>query len=477
VNPLTEIWLQERPNSPALFFAERGWSWSELDAASRAVGAGLQARGLKIGDRVGVLAQNSADFAILVHAAARTGLSLVLLNTRLTETDWLDQLSRTRCRAVALGSEFALDTPGIPSLALDALRGDANSCRDADPDPNRPLALLFTSGTTGKPKAAMLSLGALRAHARASGQHLGQTLDDLHLCNLPLFHVGGLSMIFRAAACGGAVLLHERFDAPRVLADLAARPVTHLSLVSTTLARLLDALGDAPFPGKKLRVILIGGGPLPAPLRARALAKQLPMRHTYGLTESCSQVTTESELGDGASAGRPLPGVEVRIVDAERRVLALGEPGEIEVKSPGLMLGYDGDPSATTSALDSGWLRTRDLGTLDAQGHLTVHARRSDLILSGGENVYPAEIEAALLAIPGVVDAAVVGRDDATWGQVPIAGVVLANGAVPQSIDDALATRLPRFKRPRALVALPELPRNAMGKVDRAKLRALLDSK
>ncbi|MBS2027939.1 MAG: o-succinylbenzoate--CoA ligase [Deltaproteobacteria bacterium] len=474
MNPLSEVWLRERPEAPALVFGDRTWSWAELDVSSRGVGAALQARGLGSGDRVAVLASNTPGFAFLVHAAVRTGVELVLLNTRLTEADWREQLSRTRCRALALGRGLSLESPGVPVLALDELHADPSPCRDVDPDPARPLALLFTSGTTGRPKAAVLSIGALRAHARASGQHLGQTLDDLHLCNLPLFHVGGLSMLFRAAACGGAVLLHERFDAERVLADLASRPVTHLSLVSTTLARLLDALGDAPFPLQTLRVALLGGGPLPAPLRARAREKRLPLRHTYGLTEACSQVTTESEIGDGETAGVPLPGVEVRIVDGERRELPVGQAGEIEVKGPGLMLGYDGDAEATGAALDDGWLRTRDLGTLDAQGRLVVHARRTDLILSGGENVYPAEIEAALLGVPGVRDAAVLGRADQTWGQVPIAAVVLAGDATVAAVAEALNALLPRFKRPRELLALPELPRNAAGKVERAKLRALL---
>lgn len=476
MNVLGARWIAETPHAPALRLAGRTWTWAQVDEDARAWCRRFAQLGLAAGDRVGILAQNAPETVFAVHAAARSGITLALLNTRLTRKEWADQLRRTRCKRAFVGPELADVELGIPS---EPLRCDVGAGAEvaAAPDPARPLVLLFTSGTTGKPKAAALSLGALIAHAEASAQHLGSAATDVHLCNLPLFHVGGLSMIFRTAQCGGTLVVHPRFDAELLLRDLEAERVTHLSLVATTLQRTLEALGGRPLVAPALVRVLLGGGPLPAPLREAALALGLPLLATYGLTEACSQVTTvppHARGRAGASSGLPLPGVEVRIVDEQRRPLPPGSSGEIEVRSPGLMLGYDGDPAATAAALEGGWLRTRDLGTLDPEGWLTVHARRTDLILSGGENVYPAEIEAALLGIPGVRDAAVIGRADPKWGQVPVAALVLAPGAEVEAVRTQLEDRLARFKLPRELYTLPDLPRTASGKLIRDQLRARL---
>jgi O-succinylbenzoic acid--CoA ligase len=477
VNPLTVHALAHRPDATAMIFSGRQWSWRALDQSSARIAAHLAALGVQPGARIAVLAHNAPGVILLVHAAARLGATLVLLNTRLTVADWREQVQRADCMLGVLGPGFTDMGLQIPELTLDALDLEAPPREDADPDPARPLALLYTSGTTGRPKGALLSLGALMAQARNTAAHLGSRPDDVHLCNLPLFHIGGLAMLFRTAESGSTLLLHERFDAAAVVRDLAEQQVSHLSLVATTLARVLEHAGPGVVRAPKLRVLPVGGGPLPAPLRRRAEAAGLQPLGTYGLTEACSQVTTvpPSERSEaGASSGRALPGMQVRIVDAQRAPLPPGCAGEIEVRGTSLMLGYDGDPEATTATLADGWLRTRDLGTLDASGWLTVHARRTDLILSGGENVYPAEIEAALLGIAGVRDAGVIGRDDATWGQVPVAGVVLDAGVSLEEIRRALLPQLARYKQPRDLVALPELPRNAAGKLDRQRLRALL---
>jgi O-succinylbenzoic acid--CoA ligase len=283
-------------------------------------------------------------------------------------------------------------------------------------------------------------------------------------------------MIFRAAHSGGHLRLHAKFDADAVLRELVTERVTHLSLVATTLQRVLDARGDGPI-AHELHALLIGGGPLPGPLRARAVAAGLAPLHTYGLTETASQVVTVRP-GDvaqaGDSVGTPLPGVALRIVDDARTPVPAGTAGEIELRGPSVMLGYEHDAEATAEALADGWLRTRDLGTLDARGFLTVHARRSDLIKSGGENIYPAEVEAALLGAPGVRDAAVLGEPDPTWGQVAVAAVVLEPGAALESLQPHLQAVLARFKHPRRWVRVEALPRTASGKVDRLALRALL---
>jgi O-succinylbenzoic acid--CoA ligase len=242
--------------------------------------------------------------------------------------------------------------------------------------------------------------------------------------------------------------LHERFDAQAVARDLRAG-ATHASLVASMLARVLDACAEFP---PSVRAILIGGGPVPAPLLERARRAGLPVLQTYGLTETASMATCE-RLGDadGSTAGPPMPGLELRIAGSE-----------IEVRGPQVMRGYLGSEPVR------GWFPTGDLGELDSRGRLLVHARRTDLIVSGGENVYPKEVEAALLAHPLVREAAVLPAPDERWGQVGVAYV--AGGAAESELRDFLRGRLAKFKIPARFVLVPELPRNAAGKVDRARL-------
>jgi o-succinylbenzoate---CoA ligase len=224
------------------------------------------------------------------------------------------------------------------------------------------------------------------------------------------------------------------------------------------------------------RLALLGGGPVPPPLVARARAVGLLALQTYGLTEACAQVATERPAeASGQNAGRALPGLALRIVGPEGASLPAGEEGEIEVRGPTVMAGYFRQPEATREVLRDGWLRTRDLGVLDAEGRLTVLSRRTDLLVCGGENVYPAEIEAVLAAHPAIREAAVGGVPDSRWGQVPVAAVVLRPGwALPPDLEAYCRARLAGFKVPRRFLPTAELPRNAMGKVDRAALRALL---
>jgi O-succinylbenzoic acid--CoA ligase len=336
-------------------------------------------------------------------------------------------------------------------------------------DPGADWALLFTSGTTGRPRAARLTVGAFDALARASAENLGPRPGDRWLCNLPLFHVGGLGTAVRCAHDGTTLVLHPRFDAGAMVRAVREEGITHGSLVARTLQECLEA---GLQPGR-LRGVLVGGGPVPATLVGRARAHGIPVLLTYGLTEACSQVTTERPgEADGSTAGAPLPGLELRILDPAGREVPPGEEGTIAVRGPTLMRGYLDDAVATAEALRDGWLRTGDLGRLDARGRLTVLARRTDLILSGGENVYPAEVEAVLAAHPAVAEVAVVGRPDSRWGQVPVAVVVPRPAATLDDLGAWARARLAAFKVPAEVLAATVLPRTAAGKVDRAAVQA-----
>ncbi len=379
------------------------------------------------GARVGVVSWNSPALLALFHACADRGLVFVPFNARLTQAE---------LAPLVKAAELSVFLDEIPAV---------QSARRDWPD-DHPLAALFTSGTTGTPSLVVLTHGNFRASAKASGANLGAGPDQKWLLCLPLFHVGGLAMAHRCRAYGASVVIERAFDAARFNALVDAGEVTHASLVPTALDRVI-ALRTTPFPAT-LKAVLIGGGPVAPTLMARARAMGAPVLQTYGLTEACSQVTTERPgEADGTTAGHPLPGIAIRIVD-----------GEIEV------LG------ATTHR--PGWLRTKDLGTIDDRGRLTVLARRTDLIVTGGENVYPAELERVIAEHPSVREVAVGARDDAQWGQVPVA-VVVWDGA-PVDLGPWCRARLAGFKIPRAFIAAESLPRNVNGKVDRAGLRAAI---
>ncbi|HVE83725.1 MAG TPA: o-succinylbenzoate--CoA ligase [Myxococcales bacterium] len=441
------------------------WSHGDLDARARAWAERLAAHGVAEGDRVAHLSRATPDAVALTHGIWRLGAVTVPLNTRLTASELAPQLE-------ALQPRLTLVDPAFEDRRF--LEGERPRARA--PAPTDTAAILFTSGTTGRPKAAALSHANLAAAAAASARNVGGAPGDRWLLCLPLFHVGGLTMLHRCSAYGAALIVHERFDAAAASRALDEEGVTHASLVATTLRRLLDARAGRRLP-PSVRAILIGGGPVPAPLLEQARALGAPVLQTYGLTESCAQVTTERPgEADGLTAGPPLPGLRVRIVGEQGEDLPPGAVGEIEVSGPTVFQGYVDDESETHQVLWKGWLRTRDLGSLDARGRLAVAARRSDLIISGGENVYPAEVEAVLLGAPGVVEAAVVGRPDPEWGQVPVAAVVPGPGFSPEAAERHCRAHLAGYKVPRRFVPVRQLPRNAGGKVDRPTLIALLAS-
>lgn len=335
------------------------------------------------------------------------------------------------------------------------------SQREALPAFNPPLSdvalIIATSGSEGKPRAVLLGNAQLDAAAAASNERLPLYPGDLWLNCLPLFHIGGQSILWRCARAGAAVLLHDGFVAERVAADLASQPVTHISLVPAMLARLLD-LGSKP--PASLRVALIGGAALAQSLYDRATAAGWPLYPSYGMSETAAQFATFGPT-DGAwhegLVGRPMPGHDIR----------LAADGRLQVRGPQVMRSYlDG------SGIDAdGWLTTGDLARIDDTSRLTILGRADDMLISGGRNVHPQEIESCLAACPGVLDVAVTGQPDAVWGDLIVALVV---GAVTP--DDLLAharRHLPSAALPRKIHTLDRLPRNATGKLERASLRQL----
>ena len=483
------------PERVALTVGQRSWTFDELDDACSRLARRLATLGVGAGDRVATLLHNGAPAALLPLAVLRLGASLVPLNVRLHRSEIARLLANSSPRLVVFESATANMLDGDDAHAgyggalasadesgasvmrcvqLDhAAEADVPLCLTHSTD--HVLAVIYTSGTTGQPRGAMLTVGNFWWSAKGSALNLGVHDDDRWLAVLPLFHVGGLSILLRSAIYGTAAEVHERFD-PAAVNRAIEGGVTIVSLVSVMLQRMLDDRGNRPFPAT-LRCLLIGGGPVPTPLLERALRIRAPVVQTYGLTECASQVATlapDDALAHIGSAGRALHPNEVRIA----RDTSDGA-GEILVRGPIVMSGYLGDPEATAQAMRDGWLHTGDIGRLDEQGFLYVLDRRDDLIVSGGENVYPAEVEAALLAHPWVDEAAIIGAPDPTWGHRVVAVVRLktehqsSSRSAAETLRAHCRARLAGYKTPVDFRIVTEpLPRTASGKLRRAALRA-----
>ena len=516
-------WLAHRaattPERIALVAGGRSWTFAALDAAATRAAAALAGQGVQPDDRVATLLPNGERAVVVAHAVLRLGATLVPLNTRLSSAELAVLLGDARprllvveARTAALGDRARREC-GVEVTSVDAAEpgggatadgtGSAGSAQAAavgaavsapvtlrlEHQAADVLAIIYTSGTTGQPKGAMLTVGNFWWSALGSALNLGTHADDRWLACLPLFHVGGLSIVFRAAIYGITAVVHDGFDAAAVNRAIDDDGVTIVSVVAVMLQRMLDERGDRPYP-PTLRCVLLGGGPAPRPLLERCASLGIPVVQTYGLTETASQVATlapEQALRRLGSAGRPLYPNEIRIAttDDSARAAAPEEAGEILVRGPVVMAGYAGLPDDVSA---DGWLHTGDIGYLDAEGYLYVLDRRTDLIVTGGENVYPAEVEAALLAHPRVAEAGVVGVADATWGQRVVAVVRLAGAADVVNADpdarvvDSLRThcraRLAGYKVPSEFRIVGEpLPRTASGKLQRAALRAREASK
>lgn len=435
-------------------------SYAALADRCRAQRRAFEELGLCPGDPLAFVPQLDVETVVVVWSAIEAGLTLVPLHPRGTAEDHERAVRLSGARGLHQRSSRppAERLAGVPRVS-----------------PDTPLAVLFTSGTTGSPKGALLSRRAFVAAAHASrerqepapshAQH-DRAEPERWLLSLTPAHVGGLSILVRALVARGTVVLPPSadFDPIRLAEVVRAHRVTQLSLVPTMLARLLDTGWTAP---PTLRVLLLGGAAADPALVARARAAGLPVRLTYGMTEACSQIATQRDASD-PGCGPPLPGLEVR-----------AREGVLEVRGATLFSGYLGQQEPFE---EGGWFRTGDLGRVDERGCVHIEGRRHDLIVSGGENVYPAEVEARLLEHPAVREAAVLGVYDATWGQRVVAVCALrpANAEDPlaalASVHAALGLALARFKRPKEYWLVPALPRTPLGKVARAQLLALRDA-
>ncbi len=482
-------WLYARaqatPQQPACIIGEYATPYADLNESVGIWCNQLSAAGIRSGQRVAVLLGNSWEYVGTVHALARLGATIVPLNTRLSASEIRWQLENTACTHLITSSAFAGIAPeatpnNVALWSVDySLATGTQSLRDvessdnvlppsAEIDLDATQAIVFTSGTSGQPKGAEITFGNHFYSAMASAHRLGHHADDRWLSVLPLYHVGGLAVLFRCTLYGTTVVLHDKFDINEIQHSFDYHAITMISLVPTRLHRMLEAGVRWP---DSLRLVLLGGAAATPELLDRA--KHLPIAPTYGLTEATSQVATAPPgPWKPGSVGRPLMFTSVEIVDEEGQKVPRGQYGEVVVRGPTVMKGYHNNPEATAKTLRGG-LHTGDIGYLDEDGDLFIVQRRSDLIVTGGENVYPAEVEGVLRKHPAIDDVAVVGIDDPEWGQRVAAAIVCSKGTTEDEIITYAREHLAGYKVPRVIMFVDAFPQTASGKVQRKAVVAL----
>jgi fatty-acyl-CoA synthase len=484
------------------------YSYREALDRSMALTRALRAAELSTGDRIVLLQRNSIDGLLLIFAASRIGAVVIPLNYRLSPREWVDLTVDASPRLIFADPDFASrldaaaadrplpsdiarvslaeDVPGWASLATFLIQGDP-SIMIAAPTDSAIVVQMYTSGTTGRPKGAMLSQRALMTNAIKLNFAAPYRLNpgERFLIVLPLFHIATLATTLAAIVTGACLVIHREVDTAAIFRSLREDGIVAVTLVPSVIQFLLaemPAVEAADFP--KLRYVCYGASPIAAPVVRKALGMfKCAMAQGYGMTEMSGAITllteddhrraidTEPDLL--LSAGRALPGTDVRVVSREGESVAPGEIGEILIRGDDLFTAYWQQPDATAAAFDNGWFHTGDAGCLDARGYLYIRDRVKDMIITGAENVYPIEVESVLIEHPAIRDAAVIGIPDERWGEAVLAVVVVEPGEEVDAaaLDRFCRQRLGGFKVPKRYEFRSDLPRNAAGKVLKKDLR------
>lgn len=472
-------WLASRvaisPQAPAVWVGSVHYTYANLWQLTQEMCGWLASYPWPANRRVAMLLPNSVPAIAAVYAAARLGLVLVPLNTRLTLAELSWQLAHTQCEWLICDEPTAGLAQQLPGRLLNL--SQRTQTASFTPHPwalEQTQAIVFTSGTSGRPKGVELTFGNHFYSAMSSAYRLGLQASDLWLSCLPLYHVGGLAVVFRSCLYGTAIDLHPKFELAEVQQALAEKPITMISLVPTMLYRLLES--PTTWPGS-LRLALIGGAAASPELVSQAISQGIPLSTTYGMTETASQIATNPPAEQKAkpgSVGQPLLFTQVKVLDEAGQEQSAGSYGELWVAGPTVMKGYFNNPAANQERLVGAFFRTGDIGYKDEAGDLFVVQRRTDLIVSGGENVYPAEVETVLRQHPAVQEVCVVGVPDPEWGQKVAAMIQTRPGQMVSETELALFCQgqLAGYKRPRLWQLVTELPLTASGKIHRPGVTA-----
>jgi fatty-acyl-CoA synthase len=491
------------PGKTALVYIPTGkrYTYAELDAGSCAMAQHWLGLGLKDGDRVCILAEPRPDYVQAFFATGKSGVVLVPLNSRNTARELAEIVKDCAPSAILYSERYERTVGEILALApvenaigIEERRLEAGGTAGWKPalqdvssskPPSRRLeasapedlcCLLYTSGTTGKPKGVMIPHRQVAANARNTVLNWELREDDVAPIFTPLYHAGGL-FVFLAPliSIGGTIVLHSRFDASEVWSAVERERATIVFGVPTIFKMMMDAPEFGSVRLDSVRWMISGGAPLPQYIISAYQERGITFKQGYGLTEvgvNCFTMTAEESRRKTGSIGKPMVNTEVRLMNADGGETGIEEVGEMWLRGDHVCCGYWNNPAATAAALDAeGWFHTGDLARRDADGFFYIAGRLKDMIISGGVNIYPAEIEAVLVQHPAVADAALVGVTDEKWGEVGVAFVVAREQVNAADVIEFLASRLARYKLPKEVVFLPELPRTAYGKVVKGELR------
>ena len=469
---------RKAPDRTAIEFSDQCLSYADFNALIQGRAAQLHAQGIGRGDRIAWLGFNAPEVFVLLFAAARLGAMLVPLNWRLADAEvagilhdcapkilFHDEKARDRARTLA---------PDIANDVWSEGTGNAPATGKA----NDPLLIVYTSGSTGQPKGAVLAQEALVANAKMSVEAHELTLEDRVLNVLPLFHVGGLNILPTPAfSIGATVVLHEVFN-PREA--LAALETVQTAIVVPTVLQAIMAVPDwAKADLSALRALSIGSTDVPMGLIEAVHKRGIPLIQVYGATETAPfaiHQSVDTAIPTAGSIGRAGSACAIRLTRADGSEAGQGEPGEIWVKGANTLLEYWRNPELTAASICEGWFRTGDVATLDSKGNYWFTDRIKHVIISGGENIYPAEIERVLRTHPGISEVSVVGEAHPRWGETPVAVIGGTKGLKDTEVLEFLDGKLARYKRPTRVVFVKALPRNAMGKVVADDVKALLSA-
>lgn len=486
------------PDKTAIAFEGERLSYAAFAARIERTATALkQELGVGRGDRVAILSLNRPDYLVLLYACARLGAMLVPLNWRLAVAEQLFILNDAGAKVLVLEQAFegvlpelAQTAPGAAVIGFDftpargrsfeglLAHGDGGG-RNPHTDLSCPLLIVYTSGTTGRPKGAVLRQEALFWNGVMSQHMHNMTSDDHVLTVLPFFHVGGLNIqTTPALQLGATATIHARFTPGTALAAIENDRPTLTVMVPAIIQAISEHPAWTATDLSSLRAVATGSTIVPPHLIDRFVERGVPVLQVYGSTETCPiAVYTRlgGDLSRAGSTGLAGLGCEAKVIDQAGAEVPPGTQGEIAVRGPNVFFEYWGNTDATRDALHDGWFRTGDIGLCDADGYFWVRDRKKNLIISGGENVYPAEVERVLLEHPDVSECAVIGRPDPRWDEVPIAYVIRRSGCRLEAdeLRVHLQAQLARYKVPRDIVFVTDLPRTALGKVQHFLLKQL----
>ena len=480
---------RKTPHRTALIHGDTAHTYAQLHDRTTRLAHTLRERGVRRGDRIAYLGPNHPSYLETLFAAGTLGAVFVPLNTRLAGPEIAYQLADSGAKALVYGPSHGGLVAGLPGSTdvrtyvevgaeyEEALASASEEPIDAPVTPDDTCIIMYTSGTTGRPKGAMLTHGNITWNALNVLVDTDLIADERALVSAPLFHTAGLNMLTLPVLLkGGTCVLVEAFD-PEATFDLIERHrITFMFGVPTMFEQVARHPRWADADLSSLRILTCGGSPVSTPLIAAYQERGLTFLQGYGMTEAAPGtlfLDAEHAVSKAGSAGVPHFFSDVRVVGPDLTPVDVGETGEVVVRGPHVMPGYWGLPEETAASFADGWFRSGDAARVDEDGYVVIVDRIKDMIISGGENIYPAEIEDLLLAHPDIVECAVIGVPDDKWGEVPRAVVVPREGASPEpdEILASLAGRLAKYKIPKSVVLADELPRTASGKLLKSRVR------